>query len=226
MNLQARVAATQTFQRHLHGHVVGVGLHLLVFEGGGDVDATGTADDELAPSLGVEVHQDVALQLVLGQVVGTKHARLLIGGDKCVDGAMLHILCLHHGHDGGHAHAVVGSQGGATGLHPVAVDPRLDGVGLEVVGALGRLLRHHIHVGLQDHALAVLHARSGRLAHHDVAGRVFEGLYASLTGEVEEELLYFLQMSAGTWNLGERMEVFPDAGGVQVFDFTHIFSIF
>ena len=81
-------------------------------------------------------------------------------------------------------------------------------------------------MGLQDDTLAVLHACRGGLAHHYVAGRVLEDLYTGLLAEVEQELLYFLKMSAGTWYLCECIEVFPDALRIQVQNFVHSFLFF
>ena len=106
---------------------------------------------------------------------------------------MLEVLALHDSHDGSHAQTVVSTERRALGAHPaLLVDIGLDGVGLEVVRAVRCLLRHHVHVGLQHDALAVLIARSGRLAHDDVAASVLECLYADALGEVEQKLLYFL----------------------------------
>ena len=48
---------------------------------------------------------------------------------------------------------------------------------------------------LQDHSLAVFHPCRCRFAHHDVSCRVFESLNSRLLCEVEQELLYFLEMS-------------------------------
>ena len=70
---------------------------------------------------------------------------------------MFQRLVLHDGHDGSHAKTIVGSEGSALGLHPLAINPWLDGVRLEVMGAFRCLLGHHIHVSLQDHAFLVLH---------------------------------------------------------------------
>ena len=156
VDLQSAMSATQALHGQSHGGIAVVGFHLLIFEGSGDVDATGRANHKLTPCLRVEVHEDVALQLAFWQVVGTIHARLFVGRDECVDGSMLQGLVLHDGHDGSHAQSVVGAQGGALSLHPLTVDPRLYGVGLEVVCRLGCLLWHHVHVGLQDDALFVL----------------------------------------------------------------------
>lgn len=105
---------------------------------------------------------------------------------------MLERVVLHDAHDGNYADAVVRPERCAFGMHPSVLDVGLDGVGLEVVLAVGSLLWHHVHVCLQHDGLAVLKAGSGGLAHHDVAGRVLKGLHANALGEVEEELLYFL----------------------------------
>ena len=201
VNLQSRVSAAQALDGDAYCGIVLVGLHLLIVERGGDVDTASASDDEFSPVLGVEVQQDVALQLTLGQVIGTIHARLLVGGYQRVDGTVLQVFRLHDGHDRGHAQSVVGSQCRALGLHPLAVDPRLYGIGLEVVCRLRRLLWHHVHVGLQDDAFTVLHAWRGRFAEHDVAGGILKGLHACLFSKLQQELLYFFEMSAGTRHL-------------------------
>ena len=192
VNLQSGVTAAQSFHRDADGDVILVGLHLLIVQRGGDVDATGRADDELAPVLRVEVHQNIALQFALRQLVSTIHARLFVACNQSVDGSVLQVLSLHDSHDGSHPQTVVGTERCTLGLHPLAVNPRLDGVRLEVVVRLRRLLRHHVHVGLQDNAFLMLVAGSSGLAEYDVAGGVLESLDAGLLAEVEQELLYFL----------------------------------
>ena len=127
------MSAAQVLDGHLHCDIVSIGLNFLIVQRSGNVDAAGRADDELAPVLGVEVQQDIALQFALGQVVGTIHARLLVGSDEGINGTVLQILGLHNGHDGGNAQTVVGAEGRALGLYPFAVNPRLDGVGLEIM---------------------------------------------------------------------------------------------
>ena len=221
VDLEAAVTALEALEGDAHGGVAGSGLDLVILAGAGNVDTAGATDDKLAPRLAVKVEQDVALHLSLGQVVSAIHARLLVLGDQTLDGTVLEGVVLHDCHDGGHAQAIVGAQGGAASLDPLTVDVGLDGIGLEVVLRLGRLLGHHVHVGLHGDALAVLHAGSGGLTHHDVAGGVLEGLYADLLGKVEQELLHFLNMSRGTGNLCQRIEVAPDARGIQFFDFVH-----
>ena len=63
------------------------------------------------------------------------------------------------------------------------------------MGRIGSFLRHHVHVSLKHHCLAVFHARRGRLTHNYIVCRVLESLYANLLGEVEKELLNLFKMS-------------------------------
>ena len=221
VDLESTVTALESLEGDSHCGVAAGGLHLVILACAGNVDTTGAADDKLAPRLTVQIEQDVALHLTLGQVVGAIHARLLILGDEALDGTVLEGVVLHDRHDGSHAQTVVSTQRGAAGLDPLAVDVGLDGVDLEVVLRLGSLLGHHVHVGLHGDALAVLHARGRGLAHHDVAGGVLEGLHAHLLGEVEQELLDFLNMSRGTGNLRQRIEVAPDARRFQFLNLVH-----
>ena len=162
VNLQSGVTATESFQRDLHGSIFRVGFHFLVIQCGCDVDTTGRTNHELAPCLGVEVEENVALQLAAGKCVSTEHACFLIGSDECLHRTVLHVFRLHHGHDGSYAQTVVGTEGCSLGLHPFAVNPGFNGIGFEVVGRFGSLLRHHVHVCLQDDAFAVFHAGSSR----------------------------------------------------------------
>ena len=106
VDLQSGMAATQALQRHLDSGILVI-VNGLIFQCRSDVDATCRPDDELSPELGVEVDKNVAVQLALGQVVGTIHSRLLITRDERLHGTMLQFLILHDAHDGSHANAVV-----------------------------------------------------------------------------------------------------------------------
>ena len=133
MDLQAGVPAAQPLDSDAYGGIGSIGLSLLIVERGGDIDATSRTDDKLPPVLTVEVQQDVALQFAFGQVVGSEHASLFVGGDEGVDGAVLQVFSLEDGHDGGYAQSVVGTECRSVSFYPFAVNPRLDGVSLEVV---------------------------------------------------------------------------------------------
>ena len=196
VDFQAAVTATQALEQHLHGDVTLLQGNGLVLNRSCDVHAASRTDDELAHRLVVDVQEDVAFQRIGRKVVHAVHARLFVGRDEGFQRAVLDVLTFHDGHDGSHAHAVVAAQRRALRLHPVAVDEGLDGVRLEVVRALVRLLRHHVHVCLQHSALGTFAARSGRLAHHDVLSAILEGFYAMLLSPVEQELLHLLKVSA------------------------------
>ena len=81
------------------------------------------------------------------------------------------------------------------GLYPVAIDVGGDGIGEEVVGAVGRLLRHHIHVSLQDEALAAFQSFRSGFAHEDVTGFVLPRLYAGVLAPLKQEGLNLFKMS-------------------------------
>ena len=192
MNLQPGVSSAKSFKCNTQCGVCRVCLYLLVVQCGCNVDTSCAANDEFSPCLGVEVKENVAVKFSGRKSVGTKHARLFVGSDKSLHGTVLQRLVFHNRHDGCNAYTVVGTECSAFSTHPLAVNISLDGVFLEVVGALRSLLRHHVHVCLQYYSLAVLHTRRCGLLHYDVAGSVFEYFHSSLLAEVEQELLYFL----------------------------------
>ena len=215
------MSTLQALDDHLNGHIFFVALHRLVVECCSDIHTTGTADDQFVVFLGVEVEQDFAFKLAFRQSIGTKHAGFLIGGNQSLERSVLQVGSLHDGHDGSHAETIVGTQGSALGSHPVAVNIGLYGVVDKVVCRVLVLLWHHVHVCLQNGGFSVFHTGCGRLAHHDVLSLVFVGLNTCTLGKVEQELLYFLQVSGWSWYLCQRIEVSPDAFRFQVFDFAH-----
>ena len=189
------MSALQSLYGHCHCDVLLVGLHFLVVQGCCDVHTSGAADDQLSFVLRVEVEKDFACEHARLQAVCSYHVGLLIGGDESLQRTVLQCLVLHDGHDGSHADTVVGTEGRTLCLHPFAVNPCLDWVVLEVVYHLWILLRHHVHVCLEDSRLAVFHSRCGRLAHDYVSGFVHECLYAYALCKLEQEFLHFLQIT-------------------------------
>ena len=91
----------------------------------------------------------------------TVHTRLFVHGEERLQRRMNDVLVGQDSHGCSHTYAVVRTEGGAVGGHPLAVvlNVRLDRVFLEVKHAVAVLLRHHIHVPLQDHARMVLVTR-------------------------------------------------------------------
>ena len=189
------MSAAQPFDRHLDRHVCRVCLHGFISNRCRHVHSSGTSYHKFAHRLIVEVQQDVARQRVGRKMVDPVHASFLVGCNQCLQRAVLQALVFHHGHDGRHAHSVVRAQGRPLGFHPLAVDIGFNGVGLKIMPALCRFLRHHVHVGLHDGFLTVLHARCGRFAHDDVFATVFESLDTMGCRPIQQELLYFFQMS-------------------------------
>ena len=115
---------------------------------------------------------------------------------------MLHRLVEHHGQRGGHADTAVGAQRRTFGPDPLAVDTRADGIVVEVELHIGVLFADHVHVRLEDHGCALLHARRGGLAHHDVADGVLFIFDMVLFGEIDQKINDFallLRRTRHTW---------------------------
>ena len=91
---------------------------------------------------------------------------------------MLEVRRLKDCHSHSHAKAVVSSESSSLCLYPLSVNPCLDRILLEIMDCIVVLLRNHIDMSLKDHTLAVFITRSGRLADHDVADLVLDGLKA------------------------------------------------
>ena len=218
IDFQAAVTSAQTLEHYLDRDVALFQFDFLILHRGTDVDTSSRANHELAHRLVVDIQQDVALQRVGRKMVHAVHAGLFVGRDEGFQRTVLDVRALHDSHDGSHADAIVAAQRRTFCFHPIAVNISLDGICLEVMIALIHLLRHHIHVSLQNCALAVFLARSGGLAHHDVLGIVLEGFNAMLLCPIEQELLYFLQVSAWTWDLRQEIKVLPNNLRIEVFN--------
>ena len=152
------------------------------------------------------------------QLVGTRHAGLFVDGEEGFDGTMLQVGGLEDCHGGGGTQAVVSAEGGAVGFHPTVFDMGLNGIVLEIVHLVGVLLRDHVEVGLQDDALAVLHARGGGFAHDDVAAVVDQGLKAVVFAPLLHEGDHFGFFLRRTRNLREAVKVVEHTFWFQIFN--------
>ena len=83
-----------------------------------------------------------------------------------------------NGQRNGHAYAVVGSQGGAFGTQPFAVNLGLDRVFVEVELRIVVFLANHVHVALENNGRHFLLARCGRLRNQHVASFIAFGVKA------------------------------------------------
>ena len=97
---------------------------------------------------------------------------LLVACEHTLDRAVLDVVALQDGKLYGVADAVVGTQCGALGCEPFAVDIGLYGVLAEVEVHVNQLVAHHVHVALQDDGLLIFVAFGGRLSDNHVAGFV------------------------------------------------------
>ena len=218
VDFHAGVTALETADGELIGHHA-LGCFLgFVGDGESSVDTAGAADVEFALGLGVEVEEVVAVELAFLQAEGTGHASLLVGGDEGLEGSVLDSLAGENSHDGGYAHAVVGTESGVASIHPVTDNLGLDGVFFEVVLLAGTGLGHHVHVGLQNDGMDFFHALGGGLAENDIANGVDTAGYFVLFGPVDKEFAHFPFMLRGARLTGKRVEVFPQLFGCEVFN--------
>src|SRR5574344_1297039 len=104
------MTATQSLESHFHCCITSLGLHLLIVEGGSDIDTAGTTDNKLAPMLRVEVAENVAMEFTFGQVVCSIHTGFLVSGDKTFHWTVLECLVFHNCHDGSHTQTVVSTE--------------------------------------------------------------------------------------------------------------------
>ena len=81
---------------------------------------------------------------------------------------------------------------------------------------LVEFLRHHVHVGLQHHALTVFPTGSGGLPHDDVFCIILKSLHAVLCSPLEQELLNLFEMTARAGHLSEQVEILPDSLGIEI----------
>ena len=117
-------------------------------KGGDGVDAPGTADEQLALVLGVEVEQIFALQHPFAQLESSRETGLLVDRKERFQRPVLGLRVDQHGQRGGHADAAVGPERGPLGPHPPVGDVGADGVVVEIELHVGILLADHIHMRL------------------------------------------------------------------------------
>ncbi|VFS66531.1 Uncharacterised protein [Raoultella terrigena] len=73
---------------------------------------------------------------------------------------------------GSHTDAVIGAEGCAAGLDPLAVDVRLNRIFSKVVHGVVVFLRHHIEVRLQHDRFTVFHPGGSGFTNQNVANLV------------------------------------------------------
>ena len=166
---QAGVTATQTLQGNPSCHPSINRFLFLIFQCGSDINATGTTDIKFPFILGVKVQQDFAFQCPGLQTECTVHAGFFILGYQSFQRTVFQSVVFKDCHDSSDPQTIVSSQRSALCLYPITVNIGFDGIFCKVMNGIVIFLRHHIHVRLQDDALAIFHTRSGRLTDNDIS---------------------------------------------------------
>ena len=219
MDVASRMTAFAAAHAHTQCDVAGLGLYRLVAEGGSRVHASCAAYIQLSFRLAVQIQQILAFQPSRFQVVCAVHAGLFVYREECLQGRMNGVLVGKNSHCCCHADAVVCTQSRAVGGHPFAVVLHvcLYRVFLKVEYTVAVLLRHHVHVALQNNARMILHACTRRLADQHIADLVLKGLQTKTLAVIHQELRYLFALAARTRNLCKAVETAPQTFRFQVF---------
>ena len=138
---------------------------------------------------------------------------------------MNHVLVSQYSHRYSGSDAVVSTQSRTVGGYPLTVVLyiSLDGILFEVEYLVAVLLRHHVHVSLQDHSGMALHTRRSRLTDKHIAYLVLQGLQAQRLAVVNKKVRNLFAFTARTRYLRELVEVLPHSFGFQI---SHILCFF
>ena len=213
------MTAEQIVDANLHCSVALGHFFFLVFQRSSEVHTTCRTNHKFAESFVVKVEQNFTLQEVGRHIVHTAHRRFFVGSNEPFKRTVLQGVVFHNCHDGCHSHTIVGTECRILCLYPLAVNPSFDGVGFKIVRRLGSLLRHHIHVALKRHYLAIFHAGRGCLVHDHVSSVVQFCFNALFLCPVEKELLNLFKVSAGTGHLREKVKILPNSLGMEISNF-------
>ena len=188
------MSATKPFQRQLASYKTFGRCLFLILQHGSDVDTTCATDVEFTFILRVEIEQDITLQCTFLKAESTIHARLFILRNEHFQRTVLQVLSLEHRHGSCYTQAIVGTQSRTFSLHPIAIHIGFNWVFCKIMYCIIVLLRHHVHVGLQDDPFAILHAWSSRLTNDDIADLVDKRLQSKFFAEVHQKFGHFFYM--------------------------------
>ena len=145
------------------------------------------------------------------------HTRLFGGGEERLYFAVRSRFVLEYGQYRCRTDAVVGTECRTVCRNPFAVDVGVYRIFLEVENLVPVLLGHHIEVGLQDNALAVLHSGRCGFAYIYVVRPVHLVFETVLLGECDDVVAYQLLVVRGARDLYYLAEVLPHGCGFQRF---------
>ena len=210
VDVVAGVTAYKSFYLSTQEEIACGNLSALEAELGGSVATTGTADKDFAFVLRVQIDEIVARHKAGLHALGTSQSGLFVAGEDALNRTMLNVAAVQHGQFHGTAYAVVGAQRGALSRQPLAVNIGLDGVVVEINLIVHQFVTHHVHVALQNHRLAVLHAFGGRFTDDDVARLVDLGRQSATLAPLFQVGYHLLFTLRRAWNLVNLRKLLED----------------
>ena len=129
--------------------------------------------------------------------------------EQYLKGAVLDVTISQHRQAGRGADAVVRPQGRPLGANPFAIHIGLNGIPGEVVVRVGIGLGHHVDMRLQDHALAIFHARAGGLLDDEITDLIHHHRQTLLVGPGLDPLAEGRLMLGGVGDGAELGEKAP-----------------
>ena len=211
VDVVARVSANEAFQRTTHEEDALRSLFALVAECGGGVAAAGTADEHLAFVLRVEVDEHIASHETGLHALGTRQSGLFVAREKAFQRSMYKVFAIEDGQFDGTTDTVVGTERGALGAEPFAIDIGLNGIAVEVEVYVDQFLAYHVHMALQDDGLTVFHTRSSWFANEHVARLVDQCLEVVVFAECFQVLNHLLLTLRGARDFVDACELFEHA---------------
>ena len=167
------------------------------------VDAAGTADEDLAVVLGVEVDEALMAKHAVPELHGAGESGLFIDGEETLDSGVRELGIGDGRERHGDTYTIISAEGGAFGFEPLAVDIRLDRIGHEIMGDIAVLLTDHVHVRLEDNALAVLVTGCSGDTHDDVHRLIGDTLDTMGSGERLQPAADLLLVLGGTGHFAD-----------------------
>lgn len=217
MDVDAGVAAAQPGHLQPHRRIAWRQVFPAAIVAHLHIHPTGAAQVEVAPFLGIQVDQPLAVQGAGRQFARAVHARFLVDGEQHLQRRMNQPRLLQRGQRQRHADTVVGAQRGVLGRHPAVAHHRLDRVTLEIVHRAGIGLAHHVEVALQNYAGLPFAAGAGGLLQDQVAGAINLASDPALFRPGDQVFAQRGLVQRRARDRTQRGEMRPDGARLQVF---------
>ena len=211
MDVASGVSSLAPLDFYFQSDVPFFGLHLLVGESSGSINSSGASYVELAFRLRIQVQQVFSFEPSRLERIGTVHAGLFINREERLQRRVNDRLVCKDSHRSSHADTVICTKRGTVCSHPfpILLYICLNSIFLEIKDLVAVLLRHHVHVSLENHTGMVLHSRRGRFTDKDIADFVLKGLQTKRLTVVNKKIRYLFAFAAWTRDLGKAVEAVP-----------------